>query len=97
MSSKILLQGRSQKFIVLCNILAGDCPQPWQPQPQHQQEADMLQGPATPFSKPPHFCNALLKLQIHVQDDRGVSMRMKYQFSVLCTNSYLTNLHQSNL
>ncbi|KAH9565243.1 hypothetical protein CY35_04G068200 [Sphagnum magellanicum] len=33
----------------------GDCPQPWQPQPQHQQEADMLQGPATPFSKPPLF------------------------------------------
>jgi hypothetical protein len=33
----------------------GDCPQPWQPQPQHQQEADMLQGPVTPFSKPPIF------------------------------------------
>jgi hypothetical protein len=33
----------------------GDCPQPWQPQPRHQQEADMLQGPATPFSNPPLF------------------------------------------
>jgi hypothetical protein len=66
MSSKILLQGRSRKLIVLCSILAGDCPQPWQPQPQHQQEADMLQGLVTPFSKPPLFCNALLKLQIHV-------------------------------
>jgi hypothetical protein len=26
----------------------------------------MLQGPVTPFSKPPIFGNALLKLQIHV-------------------------------